>query len=70
MGCKQLKICRLAMAACMAVALAASLQGDASDAAMRSIERVEAPAHAAGFGGVLVTKRMKMILGFVQTLPA
>lgn len=31
---------------------------------------LHAPARAAGFGGVLVPKRVRMILGFKQTLPA
>jgi hypothetical protein len=69
MGFKQLKICRIASAAAIVV-LAVSMHRDSNGVPERGLERVDAPAHAAGFGGVLVPKRVRMILGFVQTLPA
>lgn len=69
MGFKHLKICRIFSAAAIAV-LAVSMHRDSSAVPDRGTARVDAPAHAAGFGGVLVPKRVRMILGFVQTLPA
>lgn len=69
MGFKQLKICRIASAAAIVV-LAMSMNRDSNGISERGMERVGAPAQAAGFGGVLVPKRVRMILGFVQTLPA
>ncbi len=69
MGTKQLKICRIVSAVAIAV-LAVSMHRDSNAVADRAAERVDAPAQAAGFGGVLVPKRVRMILGFVQTLPA
>ncbi len=68
MGITKSKICRVAAVAA-AVVLAVSMQRDANDFASHADDAVGAPVRASGFGGVLVSKRMKMILGFVQTLP-
>lgn len=68
MGNRKSKICRMAIAA-MVVVFAVSMRQDAGDAWTRGGAVVDAPVRTAGFGGVLVSKRMRMILGFVQTLP-
>ncbi len=68
MGFTQSKIGRMAIAAAVVV-LTLAMRHDANGPATRSSATMNAPVRTAGFGGVLISKRMKMILGFVQTLP-
>lgn len=69
MGVSKSKICR---AAAMMLMLAAvpCLSHDRAAGDASAIPTASTPVQTAGFGGVLVSKRFKMILGFVQTLPA
>ncbi|MBL8745798.1 MAG: hypothetical protein JNK58_05500 [Phycisphaerae bacterium] len=68
MGAAKSKIGRTAMIAA-AVVLLGSLRNDSVASHVARDGVLAAPIQTAGFGGVLVSKRMRMILGFVQTLP-
>lgn len=68
MGACKSKISRTVMIA-MIVALCLSSRQDSGATGSANLGITSSPVQTAGFGGVLVSKRMKMILGFVQTLP-
>ena len=69
MGFKKLKMCMVPVIGAAALGLVALLGGDSSTAPRAGADSAGAPAIAA-YGGVLVPKRVRIILGFVQTLPA
>lgn len=52
----------------LGLAVLASTPGRGGARAKSDLPTLSAP--VAGFGGVLVPKRVRLILGFVQTLPA
>ncbi len=69
MGRHKLKITMYAMAAMAAVGLAAMIGGDSRRDASTPHQSMRTQ-EIASYGGVLVPKRVRIILGFVQTLPA
>lgn len=73
MGTRKLKT-RIVMASALAIIAAGvmSIAGDASgaDGATGHGKGMSGAVQTAAYGGVLVPKRVRIVVGFVQTLPA